>query len=82
MIITAEDTERKKFILNQLEKDYGKKINWKNQYDNIYFLLTDLEKQTNKGQISIPIIDFRNLRVYLANQLDFYPNYPYDNAWC
>ncbi len=78
MIITAEDTERKKFILNQLEKDYGKKINWKNQYDNIYFLLTDLEKQTNKGQISIPIIDFRNLRVYLANQLDFYPNYPYD----
>lgn len=44
MIITAEDTERKKYILNQLEKDYGKKINWKNQYDNIYFLLTDLEK--------------------------------------
>lgn len=78
MIITQENTERKKYILNQLETDYGKDVNWKNQYDNIYFLLSDLEKQTNKGQISIPIVEFRNLRTYLAKKLSFYPNYPHD----
>lgn len=78
MIIIQEDTDRKNFILNQLETDYGQNINWRKQYDNIYFLLSDLEKQTNKGQITIPIIEFRQLRIYLSKKLNLYPNYPKD----